>query len=177
MLSVRGIGPLQINNVCALQESNTKWSLQFNMNYLKQTFGSVGQQPVSGECLMMPFYCFRRSRSSKLSFCSPQGTRAAAVRIHSALCLCAREEVGQASSHGTVFTGGWALGGHHNIVVLPFCAEERGACEYCRSGRHHSRVRRWSNGLFGMIQQYVHACQWMWMCANCFKQNTVPLGL
>lgn len=124
----------------SLQESNTKWSLQFNMNYLKQTFGSVGQQPVSGECLMMPFYCFRRSRSSKLSFCSPQGTRAAAVRIHSALCLCTREEVGQASSHRTVFTGGWALGGHHNIVVLPFCAEERGACEYCHSGRHRSRL-------------------------------------
>ena len=77
----------------SLQASNkhtyteTQWSPQFNMNYHKQTLGSVGQQSVPGERLMMEFYCSRRSRSSKLFFCSLQGTQAAAVRIHSALCF------------------------------------------------------------------------------------------
>lgn len=110
-------------------EAHTQRFLQFNMNYLEQTVGSVGQQSVLEERLMVAFYCSRRSRSSKLSFCSPQGARAAAVRIHSALCSYMGEELGQAHSHRNVFTGGLALSGHHNIVVLPFCASERGACE------------------------------------------------
>lgn len=136
----------------------------------------MGQQSVSGECLMIAFYCSRRSRSSKLSFCSPQGTRAAAVGIHSALCFYTREEVGQAHSHRNVFTGGWALSAHHNIVVLPFCAGERGACESRQTGRHLCRVWRWSNSLFGMIQQWPYVCEWMCMRVNCYRQNRPPLG-
>lgn len=95
-----------------------QWSLQFNMNYLKQTLGSAGQPSVWGECLMIAFYCSRRSRSSKLSFCSLRGTRAAAVRIHSALCFYTRGEVGQAHSHWNVFTGG-----RHSVdtIILLFC--------------------------------------------------------
>lgn len=103
---------------CIDIHTESQWSLQFDMNYLKQTLGSAGQWRVSGKCLMMAFYCSRRSRSSKLSFCSPRGSRSAAVRIHSALCFYKREEPGQAHSHRNVFTTG-----RHSAdtIILLFC--------------------------------------------------------
>lgn len=115
-------------------------SLQFNMNYLKQTLGSAGQPSVSGECLMIVFYCSRRSRSSKLSFCSPQGARAAAVGIHSALCFYTRGEVGQAHSPRNVFTGGRHSVDTIILLFCPFVPKKRGACESSQMGRHLSPV-------------------------------------
>lgn len=117
-MSVRTIRLLQrFLHFC---EHQTHTNLQqFHMNFLKQIYGSVGKQPVSGVCLMMAFYCSRRSRSSKLSFCSPQGTWAAAVSIHSALCFSTREEVGQAYSHRNVFSGRGELS--VDTIILLFC--------------------------------------------------------
>lgn len=100
-----------------------------------------------------------------LSFCS-QGTQAAAVRICSALCFYMREEVGQAHSHRNVFTGGdQALSGHHNIVVLPLCAEEREACDSV--GWDVIDAESDTNQKDFLIQQYV----------NCYKPNRTPLRL
>lgn len=137
---------------------HTYWSLQFNMNYLKQTLGSAGQPSVWGECLMIVFYCSRRSRSSKLSFCSPQGARAAAVRIHSALCFYTRGEVGQARSLQNVFTGGRHSVDAIILLFCPFVPGKQGACESSQIGRHLSPVWRWSNSSLAWFSKDRHLC-------------------
>lgn len=84
---------------------------------------------------MIAFYCSRRSRSSKLSFCSPQGTRAAAVRVRSNLCFFIREERQGGPTPAEMVDWGQALGGHLNIVVRPFCAADT-----CESSRTEHRL-------------------------------------
>lgn len=79
---------------------------QFRLSYLDQALGSVGQPSVWGARLMIAFYCSRRSRSSKLSFCSPQG---AGQQLSERAWLCVfytRGEVGRARSSWSGFTGG-----------------------------------------------------------------------
>lgn len=74
---------------------------------------------------MIAFYCSRRSRSSKLSFCSPQGARAAAVRACSALCVLYERRGRSGPLRLKCFYWGQALGGRLNIAVGPFCAAVR----------------------------------------------------
>lgn len=72
---------------------------------------------------MIAFYCSRRSRSSKLSFCSLQGARAAAVRTRSVFLYQRRGRSGPLWLKW--FYWGQALGGPLKIVARPFCAAER----------------------------------------------------
>ena len=157
--------------------AQTQWSLQFSMNYLKQTLGSTGQPSVWRECLMIAFYCSRRSRSSKLSFCSPQGARAAAVGVHSALCFYTRGEVGQAHSHRNVFTGGRHSGDTIILLFCPFVLQSGERVNPFGWDVSSARVWRWSNSRFGMIQHYLCACERTRTCVNCHGQNRPPVGL
>lgn len=76
---------------------------------------------------MTVFYCSRRSRSSKLSSCSPQGARAAAaaVRTRSALCFLYQRSGRSGPLWLKWFYWGQALGGRLKIAIRPFCAAER----------------------------------------------------
>lgn len=111
--------PLQASNthLCKGKRIQTQWSLQFNMNYLKQTLGSAGQPSVwrvFDDCVLL----FQKVKIFKALLLFSTGRRAAAVGIHSALCFYTRGEVGQAHSHWNVFTGG-----RHSVdaIILLLC--------------------------------------------------------
>lgn len=112
------------------------------MSYLDQTLGSAGQPSVWGARLMTAFYCSRRSRSSKLSFCSPQGARAAAVRARPALCFFyTRGEAGRAHCAWNGFTRGRRLADTFKLLLGPFVSAEWGACECLRTEQALSRSK------------------------------------
>lgn len=51
------------------------------------------------------------------------------------------------------FYWGWAFSGCHNIVALPFCAAEQGACESFHLGCHCSQV--WHLGIQARLSAYT----------------------
>lgn len=104
---------------------------------------------------MITFYCSRRSRSSKLSFCSPQGAGQQLSELGFVFFLYERR-----GRSGPLqlkwFYWGQALGGHLNIVVWLFCAAERGACESFRMGYQ----------LFGVVGNQTE----IWAFLKLFKE-------
>lgn len=124
---------------------------------------------------MIVFYCSRRSRSSKLSFCSPQGARAAAVGIHSALCFYTRGEVGQAHSPRNVFTGGRRS---VDTIILLFCPFVLASGERVNPLRWDVTSRGFDADHIALWHDSARSlCVCECMRVNCRRKSRPPLGL